>query len=272
MRARAGQEDTIKIRRIGQSDVDRVANLTALTFGYGNFPGIEDEVIVELEKWYADSIKRQADEKLLDFISRKKEASALNRELLLRRQVRMMKAALSPEKPFLAEPSPIESKQLERWRRARSFICLIAESQEDIVGSVNISIFQAQAALPAPFPSLAPWVLYISSLAVDPKHRRKGVGNRLLDRCEVIARRWGHKSIYLHCSGSNSAAISLYLSRGFELVDPGPSFLPGQLRQMLMKKDLPLISRQLCRDPLLQQDLENLEGGRVRDEDGVFIW
>jgi ribosomal protein S18 acetylase RimI-like enzyme len=259
--------DTIKIRPMRPSDVDRVADLTATCFGYGNFPGIDDEAIVKLEEWYATSIKRQAQEKLLEFISRKREAAALNRAYLLNQQVRTMKAALSQDRSLArVASSPSESKQVERWRRARTFTCLLAEDNEAVVASINLSMFQAQASLPAPFPSLAPWVLYISSLAVSPDQRRKGIGKRLLDQCEVIASRWGHGSIYLHCSGSNSGAIALYLSQGYHLVDPGPSFMPPQLRQMLMKKEL----THRIRSPVQDLELQGLEDGLVRD--GVFIW
>lgn len=182
-----------------------------------------------------------------------------------------MKARLAPQQH--SPPAPASGfKQLDRWRRARSFACILAEvgpsGEGDLAGCVNVSMFQAAAALPAPFPSLAPWVPYVSSLAVSPDQRRKGVAKRLIDQCERIARLWGQQSIYLHVSGSNTSAISLYLKSGFVLLDPGPSFLPLQLRQMLMKKEIrPLAAT--CHE--LKQEPEEVKGlGDIIDK--VFIW
>ena len=150
------------------------------------------------------------------------------------------------------------------------FVSILAESQGEVVGCVNLSLFQAQAALPAPFPSLAPWVLYISSLSVSPTQRRKGVARSLVERCERIARLWGHRSIYLHVSGINNAAIELYSKSGFEVVDAGGSFLPMPLRRMLMKKDLSPLIRSYHASQGEQEKPTIIEGGDVRD--GVFIW
>lgn len=55
-----------------KGDIEDVSSLTAQSFGFGNFPGVEDEAIIKLEEWYAASIRRQASEKLTEFMTRRK--------------------------------------------------------------------------------------------------------------------------------------------------------------------------------------------------------
>ncbi len=59
---------------------------------------------------------------------------------------------------------------------------------------------------------------YISNIAVFPQHRRKGIGRLLLRKAAEQARKKGAESISLEVRPSNTAAISLYKSEGYEEV------------------------------------------------------
>ena len=55
----------------------------------------------------------------------------------------------------------------------------------------------------------------ILNTAIDPAHRRKGIGSRLLTRAISEAQAHNTKSIYLEVRESNRAAISFYDRHGF---------------------------------------------------------
>jgi [ribosomal protein S18]-alanine N-acetyltransferase len=56
----------------------------------------------------------------------------------------------------------------------------------------------------------------ILNLAVDPVHRREGIGTALLTAAISTAHAHNAKSIYLEVRESNSTAISFYRQYGFE--------------------------------------------------------
>lgn len=58
---------------------------------------------------------------------------------------------------------------------------------------------------------------YVSGMCVDPGHRRRGVGVKLLEACESYARRMTPTPavIALHVDGDNEAAIALYEGCGY---------------------------------------------------------
>ncbi len=60
--------------------------------------------------------------------------------------------------------------------------------------------------------------VHISTLAVDPAHRRSGIGSRLLAAALKQARKFGARSATLEVRASNSAAIRLYQRFGFRIV------------------------------------------------------
>lgn len=57
---------------------------------------------------------------------------------------------------------------------------------------------------------------YISSVAVHPDHRRRGIARRMMEAVIRMARREGASRAVLHVASSNSAARSLYHGLGFE--------------------------------------------------------
>jgi ribosomal-protein-alanine N-acetyltransferase len=56
----------------------------------------------------------------------------------------------------------------------------------------------------------------ILNAAVDPAHRRKGIGSALLTTAISSAQAQNAKTIYLEVRESNSAAVSFYQRHGFE--------------------------------------------------------
>jgi ribosomal-protein-alanine N-acetyltransferase len=61
-------------------------------------------------------------------------------------------------------------------------------------------------------------LLHVHGLAVDPDHRRGGAGRGLLRAAIDGARRIGARALHLQVSTTNTAAIALYESEGFEAV------------------------------------------------------
>ncbi len=58
----------------------------------------------------------------------------------------------------------------------------------------------------------------VTNVAVDPAHRRKGVGKALMLALENICRREGSAFLTLEVRESNQGAIALYQNLGFEEV------------------------------------------------------
>lgn len=63
---------------------------------------------------------------------------------------------------------------------------------------------------------------HITNIAVDPEHRRKGIGERMLQKITEDARAGGIKTITLEVRVSNMAAQRMYSKLGF---------LPGGMRK-----------------------------------------
>ena len=84
--------------------------------------------------------------------------------------------------------------------------CLVAEVQGSVVGFLVTR-------------RTAPDEGDILNLAVDPAHRRRGIGRRLLAHALVAGGAW-----FLEVRQSNRAAISLYQSLGFEVAGQRPEY------------------------------------------------
>lgn len=58
----------------------------------------------------------------------------------------------------------------------------------------------------------------VLSLGVDPAHRRRGFGRRLMDAIMAAALDRDCTTFYLEAGAANVAALGLYLERGFTIV------------------------------------------------------
>ena len=83
---------------------------------------------------------------------------------------------------------------------------------------------------------------YVERLVVSPSFRRQGMARRLLSAAEDLARDAGKKTVGLHVTGNNLAALRLYEAEGYEEVSRQRSLLTAyflDIREWLyMKKEL----------------------------------
>ncbi len=64
----------------------------------------------------------------------------------------------------------------------------------------------------------------ILALAVEPSHRRRGQGRRLLHAALRAARALGARRAYLEVASDNAAATAFYFANGFQPVGRRPSY------------------------------------------------
>ena len=135
---------------------------------------------------------------------------------------------------------------MERWRRQRFFVVLVAEdwANGQVLGSAAVSLAQPEAALPPPFPTSKPRRVYVSNIAVLPQHRRQGVATALVRRCERQARLWRQDSLWLHCELTNDAALQVRGGGGaagrMRAPSPPPPPPPCMLQCAVLPKGRPL--------------------------------
>ena len=107
--------------------------------------------------------------------------------------------------------------------------CLVAEHEGAVIGMMHAFRIEP-GRQPAPAgevdPVLRPYAeleepgsLYISALAVVPRHRRQGLGRRFLAAARERARRLGCPALSLICFDQNKEAKRLYEREGFTIID-----------------------------------------------------
>ena len=83
---------------------------------------------------------------------------------------------------------------------------------------------------------------YVERLVISPSFRRQGMARRLLSAAEDLATDAGKKTVGLHVTGNNLAALRLYEAEGYEEVSRQRSLLTSyflDIREWLyMKKEL----------------------------------
>ena len=83
---------------------------------------------------------------------------------------------------------------------------------------------------------------YVERLVISPSFRRQGMARRLLAAAEDLARDTGKKTVGLHVTGNNLAALRLYEAEGYVEVSRQRSFLTARfmdIREWLyLRKEL----------------------------------
>lgn len=95
-------------------------------------------------------------------------------------------------------------------RGSNIFVVSLGKDACEIIGTVDLSSHEMEL----PTHSLCEG-LYMSTLAVDPEYRNRGLGRALLGAVEAEAAKRGATGIYLHVEAANSGARALYESTGY---------------------------------------------------------
>lgn len=117
---------------------------------------------------------------------------------------------------------------------------------ESFLESAEVASYVAEAgALPTGFalldaPASHPGLADLVAIAVDPRHRRKGVGRALLTQVIADREAIGRPSLLLlTVAGDNDAAIALFRSEGFELVPGSAGRYAGGQESWRMVRPVP---------------------------------
>lgn len=108
----------------------------------------------------------------------------------------------------------------ERWKgyseslgdiegKSKDALILAAEKDRHLVGSLAL-----YRLLPEDRPWPKEWA-FLRAMAVDPKHRRAGIGRALIMESIKVAREWGSPALFLRSTKMMKAALELYDQLGF---------------------------------------------------------
>lgn len=76
------------------------------------------------------------------------------------------------------------------------------------------------------------------TLAVDPKHRRKGIANQLLKDFLAKSNKLKANDIFLEVAADNTAAKALYAQHGYVQVGERPNYYAPNLNALILRKSL----------------------------------
>ena len=101
--------------------------------------------------------------------------------------------------------------------RSKFVLVLIARDRVGIAGSLRLQTKKPWSIDAARF-SPAKRPLYLTSMAVDPRVQRKGVGRRLLEEARTLARAWPGDAIRLDTFDTDAGAEGFYAKCGYREV------------------------------------------------------
>lgn len=78
---------------------------------------------------------------------------------------------------------------------------------------------------------------YLWQVAVDSKHRERGIAGYLMSHAEQWCKSRGDESIRLHCQSTNPSQ-KLYFDRGYRVYDLAPGYYGEKTLALMMKKGL----------------------------------
>ena len=96
------------------------------------------------------------------------------------------------------------------WRSGDRADVWIWEQEAHVLGLIETETSYRYRNRPGSGPSL-----YITNIAVDPEHRRRGIGGRLLARVREQARLSGMAGVVADVWGGNEASFAFFSKHGF---------------------------------------------------------
>lgn len=104
----------------------------------------------------------------------------------------------------------VMKERLTMMEKQSSGCMFVAELDGKVVGTVGVQLLHKQ--------DMERPVLWITSLVVDQKHRKTGVGKRLIREAESFAERLAcsHMHVDYKADGKSCPAKTFYLKQGFE--------------------------------------------------------
>jgi ribosomal-protein-alanine N-acetyltransferase len=81
----------------------------------------------------------------------------------------------------------------------------------------------------------------VLTLAVDPAHRRGGVGLALVEAAAIVAAAAGARTLFLEVASDNDAALALYRAAGFTEAGRRPGYYrrrTGAVDALVLRRDL----------------------------------
>lgn len=94
---------------------------------------------------------------------------------------------------------------------------IVARHRESIVGTLRLATKKPWA-IDVGYFTRVPKALYLTDMAVDPRHQRRGVGRALLEEADRAARTWPADAIRLDAYDAAAGAGGFYRSCGYREV------------------------------------------------------
>jgi [ribosomal protein S18]-alanine N-acetyltransferase len=108
------------------------------------------------------------------------------------------------------------------------YLCWVCERIDEVVGYGILSIGAGEA--------------HVMNICVSPKYQRQGLGRRMMNRLIEVALENRSKTMLLEVRPSNTPAVQLYLSMGFNEIGIRKNYYPtqdGREDALMFSMDLP---------------------------------
>jgi len=111
------------------------------------------------------------------------------------------------------------------------YCCLVAERAGEAIGHAVMSVAAGEC--------------HVLNLCVLPQAQGRGLGRRLLRRLLALARRRDADTAFLEVRASNTDAIALYRSEGFDEIGQRKAYYPGADPKGAAREDALMMARAL---------------------------
>ncbi len=124
---------------------------------------------------------------------------------------------------------PLEPRQVAYYRRRKEALVLVARADGDAIAGYVVAALDRRGGRSS---------LWIVTMAVQPRARRRGLGRTLLRRAIAFGRAHGASLVKLQVGAWNRSARSLYESCGLAVVRRLPHYYEAGRHAYLMERRL----------------------------------